>query len=63
MSHSLLACLWVSAHHHLRSVPFDVKDAAPWPRLAYYGRLWDHVHDVTKELGHPVAPSKWTVRR
>lgn len=63
MNNLLLSLLWVSAHHGLRqrSVPHDPRDAAPYPRLAWHSQLWGYVHDITKELGHPVAPSVWTV--
>jgi hypothetical protein len=62
---ALLQLLWVAAHHGLRrrSAARDPHDAAPYPLAAWYARLWGHVHDVTKNLGHPPAPSEWTVQR
>lgn len=57
--------IWVAAHHRLRriSVQRDPHDAAPYPLAAWCSRMWGHVNDVTAALGHPVAPSEWSMRR
>lgn len=53
---ALLTCLWVAAHHGLRSVRRDPLDAAPYPLTAWHVLLWGYVHDLTAELRFPPAP-------
>ncbi len=65
MTNVVLQLLWVAAHHGLRQrcSARDPQDTASCPRATWDARMWNHVHDITKELGHPPAPSKWAVRR